>query len=260
VKQAHDAVPVARSSQPLEVRFEDVTFGYKPGVPVLKGICLSARPGEVVALVGASGAGKSTLVSLIPRLADPWDGRVLIGGQDIRKLTLASLRDHVAIVLQEALLLPVSIAENIRYGSPGATRREIELAAVAACAHEFISRLPNGYDTVLAERAKTLSGGERQRIAIARALLKNAPVVILDEPTASLDAHTEAAIFPALSRLTEGRTTFVIAHRLSTVRRAHRILVIDDGQIAAEGTHEELLKRGGLYAALSRAQAVGAHV
>jgi ATP-binding cassette subfamily B protein/subfamily B ATP-binding cassette protein MsbA len=256
-KEAHDAVELPRSSRGIEVKLEEVTFGYEPDRPVLRSVSITARAGEMVALVGTSGAGKSTLVSLIPRLADPWHGRVLIGGRDAQQLTLASLRDQVAIVLQEALLLPVSIADNIRYGRPDATRREVELAAVAASAHEFITRLPDGYDTVLAERGATLSGGERQRIAIARALLKNAPIVILDEPTASLDAHTEAAIFDAIARLTEGRTTFVIAHRLSTARRANRILVLEGGSIAEEGRHEELVARGGLYHALAAAQSKG---
>ncbi len=237
-----------------EVQFESVTFGYDPKRAVLRKISLRVVPGQTVALVGATGAGKSTLVSLIPRFADPWEGRVLLDGCDIRDLQLKGLRQHVAIVLQESFLFPMSVAENIAYACPNATQEQIENAARAANAHEFITRLPEGYNTIIGERGATLSGGERQRLSIARALLKNAPVLILDEPTSALDAETEALLLNALNRLTEGRATFIIAHRLSTVRRASQILVLKDGTIAETGTHDELLRRGGVYAGLYRTQ------
>ena len=232
------------------VRLEDVTFGYETGRPVLRGVTLEARPGEVVALVGATGAGKSTLVGLVPRFNDPWTGRVTIDGHDLRDVRLRSLREQVALVLQEPFLFPLTIAENIAYGRPDATREEIEAAATAANAHAFISRLPEGYDTLVGERGATLSGGERQRLSIARALLKDAPILILDEPTSALDAETEALLLDALERLMAGRTTFIIAHRLSTIRRADRIAVLRDGQIVEQGRHGELLAHKGAYARL----------
>lgn len=232
------------------VRFENITFGYEPGRPVLRGLSLEATPGQTVAIVGATGAGKSTLVNLIPRFFDPWEGRVLLDGRDLRALQVKSLRDRVALVLQEAFLFSLSIADNIAYGKPGASRHEIQAAARAANAHEFIAGLPQSYDTVIGERGATLSGGERQRLSIARALLKNAPVLILDEPTSALDAATERSILEALERLMKGRTTFLIAHRLSTVRHADRIVVLKDGCIAESGTHDALLARGELYAHL----------
>ena len=244
----------ALSSVSGHVQIEDVTFGYEPGRPILRNLSLEVRPGETVAIVGATGAGKSTLVSLVPRFFDPWAGRVRVDGRDARDIQLKSLRRHVALVLQEPFLFPVSIAENIAYGVPRAAAPEIEAAARAANAHEFILRLPAGYQTVIGERGATLSGGERQRISIARALLKNAPILILDEPTSALDVDTEDALLQALDRLTRGRATFIIAHRLSTVRRADRIVVLSDGQIAETGTHDELLKRGGLYAGFYRLQ------
>ncbi|MGZ4962272.1 MAG: ABC transporter ATP-binding protein [Limisphaerales bacterium] len=230
------------------VQFENITVGYEPGRPALRDIVLDVRAGETIALVGTTGAGKSTLVSLVPRFLDPWQGRVLIDGKDLRELKLKSLRSQVAIVSQEPFLFPLSIAANIAYGSPQATRAQIEAAAKAANAGAFIQQLPESYDTVIGERGATLSGGERQRLAIARALLKDAPILILDEPTSALDAETEDALLHALRVLMKDRTTFIIAHRLSTVRWADRIVVLKAGQIAEIGTEKELLAQGGLYA------------
>jgi ATP-binding cassette subfamily B protein/subfamily B ATP-binding cassette protein MsbA len=231
-----------------EVCFENVSFGYEANRPVLREINLTATPGETIAIVGATGAGKSTLVSLLPRFADPWNGRVVIDGRDLRDVTLKSLRQNIAVVLQEPFLFPMSIAENIAYGHPHATMRDIMQAARDANAHDFIERLPKKYDTVIGERGATLSGGERQRLSIARAFLKNAPILILDEPTSALDATTEHALLQALERLTLNRTTFVIAHRLTTVRRASRIIVLEQGAVVESGTHEELVRLGARYA------------
>jgi ATP-binding cassette subfamily B protein/subfamily B ATP-binding cassette protein MsbA len=239
------------------IRFEEVTFGYEPGHPVLTNINLEARPGETIALVGPTGAGKSTLVSLIPRFYDPWKGSVSFDGVDLRELGVNDLRRHVALVRQDPLLLPITVADNIAYGRPGATPAEIEMAAVAANADEFIRRLPDGYHTVLGERGDSLSGGQRQRLAIARALLKDAPVLILDEPSSALDAETEHLLLKALDRLMAGRTTFVIAHRLSTIRRADMIIVLNEGYIVESGTHNQLLERKGLYHHLHDLQSVG---
>jgi len=243
-----------------EVALEGVTFGYDGGRPVLRGISLVARPGETVAIVGATGAGKSTLVGLIPRFFDPWEGRVTIDGRDVREVQLKGLRGQVSIVLQEPFLFPTTIAGNIAYGRPEASPEEVEGAARAANAHAFIERLPRGYETVVGERGATLSGGERQRLSIARALLKDAPILILDEPTSALDAETEEALLLALRRLVAGRTTFVIAHRLSTIRGADQILVLDEGRIVDRGTHDELLAGENRYSrfhALQRAAAAG---
>jgi ATP-binding cassette subfamily B protein/subfamily B ATP-binding cassette protein MsbA len=229
------------------VVFEGVTFGYEAGRAVLEGVDLEARPGQVVALVGPTGAGKTTLASLVPRFYDPWEGRVTLDGRDLRRLELEGLRRQVSLVLQEPLLLPLSIAENIAYARPGAPREQVEAAARAANADAFIRRLPRGYDTVVGERGATLSGGERQRVAIARALLKDAPVLVLDEPTSALDAETEARLLEALERLMAGRTTFIIAHRLSTIRRADRIVVLDSGRVVESGSHAQLLAARGMY-------------
>jgi ATP-binding cassette subfamily B protein len=247
-----DAVELPRVSG--AVRFEDVTTGYETGHAVLKNVSFSAQAGETIAIVGATGAGKTTLVNSIPRFLDAWEGRVLIDGHDVREVRLASLRQQVGIVPQESFLFPISIAENIAYGRPSASRDEIEAAARAANAHDFIARLPEDYDTVLGERGATLSGGERQRLSIARAFLRDAPILILDEPTSALDGETERLIFDALHRLSQGRTTFIIAHRLSTARRANRILVLQAGEIIESGAHEELLAKHGRYAHLHQLQ------
>jgi ATP-binding cassette subfamily B protein/subfamily B ATP-binding cassette protein MsbA len=247
VAEAPGAKPLVPGRGGAHLCFEHVTFGYSAGMPVLRGIDFEVQPGETVAIVGTTGAGKSTLAAMIPRLLDPWEGRILIDGQDVREATIASVRRTTALVLQETFLLPQSIAENIAYGRPDATRAQIEEAARAANAHEFIERFERGYDTVIGERGLSLSAGQRQRISIARALLLDAPLLVLDEPTSALDAASEHVVLAALQRLMRGRTCIVIAHRLSTVRRANRIVVLDRGRIAESGTHAELLKTGALY-------------
>ncbi len=241
------ALPIGTQGQRGHISFERVTFGYRADQPVLSYINLDVRRGETIALVGPTGAGKTTLVSLIPRFFDPWEGRVTFDGVDLRQLRLQDLRQQIALMLQEPFLLPLTVAENIAYGRPGASREEVVAAAVAANADEFIGRLPQGYDTPIGERGATLSGGQRQRLAIARALLKDAPVLILDEPTAALDARTEGVLLEALARLMAGRTTFVVAHRLSTIRNADRIVVMKAGRLVEVGTHEELFSLGGEY-------------
>ncbi|HXG19236.1 MAG TPA: ABC transporter ATP-binding protein [Methylomirabilota bacterium] len=243
-----------RSDVRGEICFDDVSFGYNPDQPVLRNINLTVSPGQTVAIVGSTGAGKSTLVSLVPRFYDPQRGRVLLDGVDVREYTLASLRQQVSMVLQPPLVFPISVAENIAYGRPGATCEDIERAARLARIHDTIIRLPEGYDTVISEQGSTLSEGERQRLTIARAILRDAPVLILDEPTSSVDAETEALIMEGLEQLMSGRTTFIIAHRLSTVRKADRILVVRGGHIAEQGSFTELLRLGGHFAALYRTQ------
>ena len=244
------ALPIPSHGQRGHVVLQDVSFGYESERPVLRNVSLEARPGEVVALVGPSGAGKSTLVSLIARLYDPWSGAVMFDGIDLRQLRLQNLRDNIGIVMQEPFLFRMSVAENIAYGRPNASREEIIEAAISASADDFIQDMPDGYDTVIGERGITLSGGEKQRLSIARALLKDAPVLILDEPTSALDAQTEATLIDAMERLMHGRTTFIIAHRLSTVRKASRIVVLEQGTVLEIGSHHDLMETRGTYAEL----------
>ncbi len=236
------------------VAFEDVCFGYDPGRLVLEHVTFAVRPGETVAIVGATGAGKTTLVSLVPRFYDPTAGRVLLDGVDVRTFRLRALRQQVAMVLQPPLVFPATVRENIAYGRPEATLAQVREAAALAQLDDFLARLPAGLETPVGEGGATLSAGEQLRITIARALLRDAPLLILDEPTSALDATTEARVMAALERLTAGRTTFVIAHRLSTVRRADRIVVLDAGRLVEQGTFAELLARGGAFARLYRTQ------
>jgi ABC-type multidrug transport system fused ATPase/permease subunit len=236
------------------VRAENVSFAYPSRKRTLEDISFEVAPGERVAIVGHTGAGKSTLMSLLIRFYDPTAGRIAFDGVDLRDATLASLRSQISVVLQEPLLFSGTIAENIRYGSLEASDRQIEAAARAANAHDFIAALPDGYGTVLGERGAQISGGERQRICVARAFLRDAPILILDEPTSSIDSKTEGVILDSLEDLMEGRTSFMIAHRLSTVRHADQILVMHDGRIAERGTHRELVGLGGVYSQLHEAQ------
>jgi subfamily B ATP-binding cassette protein MsbA len=237
-----------------QVRFDHVTFGYLPGEPVLRDIDLVVEPGQVVALVGGSGAGKSTLVDLIPRFYDPDEGRVLIDGHDVRGVSLPSLRRSLGIVTQEVILFNASVRANIAYGLDDVPRERLEAAARAANAHEFIERMPQGYDTVIGDRGTKLSGGQRQRLSIARAILKNPPILILDEATSALDTESEQLVQEAIDRLVKDRTTIVIAHRLSTIRSADRIHALKDGRVVESGTHDELLVAGGVYADLYNLQ------
>ncbi|HZD32574.1 MAG TPA: ABC transporter transmembrane domain-containing protein [Candidatus Angelobacter sp.] len=241
------------------IRFEHVYFSYRDGEDhreVLHDINLSVAPGEVVAIVGSSGSGKTTLVHLLPRFFDVSHGKLLIDGHDVRELTVASLRSEIAIVTQDTILFNDTVRNNIAYGQPTIPHEKVEGAARAARAHDFIMALPNGYDTVIGERGLRLSGGERQRISIARAILKNAPILILDEATSALDTESESLVQSALQNLMTGRTVFVIAHRLSTVRRADRILVLENGMITDEGTHERLMGHTGTYRRLYELQFV----
>ncbi len=249
-----DPRPVTLPRARGEVVYENVSFSYRGRKDTLHEVSFNIRPGERVAIVGPTGAGKTTLMSLLLRFYDPREGRILIDGFDVRKLSLRSLRDQVSVVLQEPLLFSGTIAENIRYGRLGATMDQIAEAARSAGAHDFIERMPLGYETILGERGAQISGGERQRICVARAFIKDAPILILDEPTSSIDSRTEGIILDSLDRLMAGRTSFMIAHRLSTIRQADTIIVVDRGRIVEQGTHEELLARDGLFRQLHDAQ------
>jgi ATP-binding cassette subfamily B protein len=252
IKDKPGAATIGRAQG--HIVFEQVGFSYTGRVDTLREISFEVRPGQRVAIVGPTGAGKTTLMSLLPRFYEAKTGRVVLDGYDIRDLTLQSLRQQFSIVLQEPLLFSGSIADNIRYGRLEATMDEVIEAADAANAHDFITKLPQRYETELGERGAKLSGGERQRIAVARAFIKNAPILVLDEPTSSIDSKTEAVILDALERLMERCTTFMIAHRLSTVRNASHIIVLDHGRIVQQGTHESLLEKGGLYRQLYEMQ------
>ncbi len=259
---AEDAVqdpprPVALA-RPVKgaVAFEGVTFHYpsRPEQPALRDVSLAVNPGETVALVGPSGAGKSTIIQLLLRFYDPDSGAVLIDGQDLRTLARHDFRREIALVPQDPAIFATSVRENIRFGRPGATDAEVEAAARAAAAHDFIVALPNGYDTFVGERGVMLSGGQKQRIAIARAILRDAPILLLDEATSALDAESERAVQRAVEEMARARTTIIIAHRLATVKKADRIVVFDEGRIVAEGRHDDLVAEGGLYARLARLQ------
>ncbi len=246
IENAADALPLENASG--DVKFEQVTFRYRADAdPVLEDVTFHARPGQTIAILGATGAGKTTLLSLIPRFYDPSAGRILIDGKDVRQIELDELRRSIGIVFQESFLFSVSVAENIAFGHPGATREQIERAARIAQAHDFIMDLENGYETVLSESGANLSGGQRQRLAIARAVLLEPPILLLDDPTAAIDPETEGEILEAMDHAMQGRTTFVVAHRLSTMRRADLVLVLDNGRIVQTGTHESLMREHGHY-------------
>jgi ATP-binding cassette subfamily B protein len=249
-------LPNARRARHFKgkIEFDRVSFGYTPDHPILKEVSFQIEPGQVAAFVGPSGAGKSTIISLIPRFYDPTSGQVKMDGTDIRKFTLPSMREQMSFVLQDTVLFRVPIWQNIAYGKPEAQRAEIIRAAGLANAHEFIEKMPEGYDTMVGERGITLSGGQRQRIAIARAIIRNTPILLLDEPTSGLDAASEQSVFEALEHLMEGKTCVVIAHHLATIQRADVIFVVKDCQLAERGTHSELLAAGGLYAELHALQ------
>jgi ATP-binding cassette, subfamily B, bacterial len=265
ILQADNAVrdlPGAKVVKKLKgkIEFDHVSFSYTPDQPILKDISFCIDPGQVAALVGPTGVGKTSIVSLVPRFYDPDEGTVKVDGADVRKLKQQSLRQHISYVLQESVLFHGPLWQNIAYGKPGASRKEIVEAAEMANAMEFIEKLPDQLDTIVGERGMTLSGGQRQRIAIARAVIRNTPILMLDEPTSGLDAASEKLVFEALDRLMEGKTTIVIAHRLSTIRRADVIFVVNEGTIVEQGSYEELLKKKGLFADLHRLQFKGEEV
>ncbi len=252
VEESPDAINLASPKGAIE--FQNVSFGYESpdgaDRQILNNISFKVEPGQVIAIVGPTGTGKTSLISLLCRFYDPWEGKVLVDGIDIADLKLHSLRENISLVLQEPFLFPMSIAENIAFGNPDASFEEITEAAKAAQIHDFILKLPNGYDTKLSEAGGSISGGERQRISIARAFLKKAPILILDEPTSAVDAHTEAKIFKALNKFSKGKTVFLISHRLSTIKHADQIITIQNGTIVEMGTHDALIQKGSLYADL----------
>jgi subfamily B ATP-binding cassette protein MsbA len=237
-----------------DIEFENVSFCYEADCPVLKDLSLTVKAGQLAAIVGPTGAGKTSIISLIPRFYEPLSGVIRIDGHDIKTFRQKSLREQISFVLQDTLLFQGTIWSNIAYGKPGATREEIVHAAEMANASEFIEKMPQGYDSIVGEHGLTLSGGQRQRIAIARAIIRNTPILILDEPSSGLDAASEKLVFEALDRLMQGRTSLVIAHRLSTIRNADVIFVLKDGAIAEQGNHDDLLAKGGIYAGLCRLQ------
>jgi subfamily B ATP-binding cassette protein MsbA len=248
VREKPGAKPLPAFSKSIVFTGASFSYGDEEGArDILRAIDLEVKAGEVLAIVGSSGAGKSTLVHLIPRFFDLTSGRLLIDGHDVRDVTLASLRAQIGIVTQETVLFNDTVRNNIAYGQPHVSQKAVESAACAALAHDFITEMPNGYETIIGERGLRLSGGERQRIAIARAILKNAPILILDEATSALDSESESLVQSALQNLVVGRTVFVIAHRLSTVRRADRIVVLENGMITDIGAHEDLMKKLGTY-------------
>jgi subfamily B ATP-binding cassette protein MsbA len=259
ILEANDVIPekenaVNPGTFQGNVEFQNVVFGYNKDACVLKDVSFKIGAGQMIGVVGPTGSGKSTIVSLIPRFYDPTSGRVTIDGVDLRNLKLRALRSQIAYVLQETVLFRGSVADNIAYGKGSATRDEIVAAAKLANADGFISEMPQGYDTLVGDRGDTLSGGQRQRIGIARAIIRNNPILILDEPTAALDAESERLVMEALTRLMEGRTVITIAHRLSTIRDANKIVVLTQGVLAEQGSHDELMALGRVYAGLYHAQ------
>ncbi len=255
VKEKPDAANAGKLTG--KIQLQNVSFQYIPGHDVLRDITLDINPGEMVAVVGPTGVGKTTLISLLARFYDPNQGNVLYDGMDVKDITLESLRDNISIVLQDVFLFNGTVAENISYGMKDATLEEITAAAKVAHADEFIQELENGYDTVIGERGIKLSGGQKQRLSIARAVLRNTPILILDEATASVDMETEKLIHEAIDRVIENRTTIVIAHRLSSIRKADKIIVLNEGGIAEQGTHEELMREEGIYKKLCQIQLQG---
>jgi ATP-binding cassette, subfamily B, bacterial len=248
VKDAPGARRVSNVKGTIE--FDHVTFGYDPKAPILEDLSFRIEAGQLAAFVGPTGAGKTTIISLIPRFYDPVSGSVRIDGVDIRRVKQRSLREHISVVLQETVLFQGTVWQNIAYGKPKATRAEIVKAAELANASEFIEKMSDGYNTMVGERGVSLSGGQRQRIAIARAVIRNTPILILDEPSSGLDAESEKLVFDALDRLMKGKTSIVIAHRLSTIRSADVIYVVKDGKLVESGKHDQLATSGGLYAEL----------